>query len=1184
MATAATIDVLLRANTASYRASMMEASRVATRQLGQIQREAEKTARVMGQMRTAFAGFFTAQVARSGITALLDTAKAQQALVNSMRASVGSARGSAEALSFVSQAAKELGLDFQSAAQGFQRLSASANANGVSMRDQQRLFLEVSRAATSLQLAPPIVDRAMTALSQSFSKGRFQAEELRQQLAEAVPGVLPRFQKAVMEMVKGTDLAGKSFDDLLQGGLLDVQRFLPAMIKAFEEMGASWKDAAGSLQAETNRLGNAWRELKLNVSGGLFNDAATTSIRLMAENLERVASAATLAGGVLAARVIGGAGQRAFNIAAAPARQRLSEAVNTAMLADMAKARARDAAEQVNQARAAATLNAAWREQSGAATEVARQQMAVAFANNEAAQKTLAHQQGAAALGANLRAQREAAAAAVVAQRRLAQAQANYNAAVASGNVATQQEITLKGRLIAAQEAATVATNNLAAARAREAAAARAGTLAGVVGGAARSAGAGLLALAGGPWGAAVLAIGALGVAYASMMRKAEDARREFEAQVKSLDVLGYSIQDVTDRLGKKSISLTDSVSAWHEQSKEMRDAEERLKGLQAAVDNYRAKIELARTSTREGAGLTIAVDFERLQKAEKELEDFQNKVDPLRQKFIALEEHIKAAVDPALFEQIREAIRNANNEKLEDLKAQIGNVKWAAIEAREAIRKIQTAGQDDMWQRQVGRLRREQGEFRGWLASEAKKYMDATGTTSFGSAWERMTSDQRKAFVAQREFVRQDIAAEKAWEEQKRRSKEAASAAARANDDAAQSMLRSAQARQQEYQLEMEAGDSLSQSRRELLKFELLLRDTKDKYLKASANEIRAVLQANVALEDQIDATRRLHEAKLRALAVDRQIADYQASMAQRHARDLDAIRFGGNTSRWNEIANGISDQFQQQRLGLDRELQDRLATIPIEQMARRNEEQQRYLELIGKTVIAEAEAMAQSRKNFEDLLEAQSNWINGFQRARDNYIAQAQDIASQTESIFTNVFEGLENVMVDFLHKGSANWKGFLDDINRQILQFIVRQQLSKWMQSMFGGDAWSQANGIGSAIQVGNSMMGGSSGNGFMSFMNSLLGRGWKDGAMCGENRKAPPCNQNLHWRGTNEHLQRLDVSGLRDRRDRHQGDQRVRVQQDADTASRRRDPGVSGPARQLLDRIRTDLRFEAGTEVV
>ncbi|MCA0393959.1 MAG: tape measure protein, partial [Proteobacteria bacterium] len=277
--------------------------------------------------------------------------------------------------------------------------------------------------------------------------------------------------------------------------------------------------------------------------------------------------------------------------------------------------------------------------------------------------------------------------------------------------------------------------------------------------------------------------------------------------------------------------------------------------------------------------------------------------------------------------------------------------------------------------------------------------------------AYTNATREQVAARRAEWNAIQSTMEATKALEEAKKSEAKAASAAARANDDAAQGVLRAAQARQQEYKLELAAGDSLSASRRELLKFELELRDTKDKYLKAAAGTIRAVLQENIALEDQIDATRRLHEAKLRSLAVDRQIADYRNSMQQGHQRDLDAIRFGGNTARWNQIAGGIGDDFRQQRLGIDREMQDRLATIPLEQMARRNEEQQKYFELLGKTVIAEAEALGQARKNYEEVLEAQANWINGLRSGIEDYIAAAQDMAGQTREIVGNIFSGAED-----------------------------------------------------------------------------------------------------------------------------------------------------------------------------
>lgn len=289
MAKAASIHVDLVANTARYRSEIMGAARTTTRELGLIRKEVAANARSFDLMKRAAVGVISLRALQSAAGSLLNVTKQQQALVNSMRAATGTAEDAASALDFVSQKAKELGLDYQSAAEGFQRLTASATANGIAMRDQQQLFLEVARASTAMQIAPAQVDRAMTALSQSFSKGRFMAEELRQQLAEAIPGVVPRFQKAVLEMTKGTDLAGKSFDQLLQGGLLDVQTFLPAMTQAFAQMGVTWREGASALQAETNRLGNAWREAKLQFASGPFGDVAIAGIRATAGALNNVA-------------------------------------------------------------------------------------------------------------------------------------------------------------------------------------------------------------------------------------------------------------------------------------------------------------------------------------------------------------------------------------------------------------------------------------------------------------------------------------------------------------------------------------------------------------------------------------------------------------------------------------------------------------------------------------------------------------------------------------------------------------------------------------------------------------------------------------------------------------------------------------------------------------------------------
>lgn len=297
--TAATIDVQLRANTAAYRAGMVDAARVANQNLGQIRKEAAQTATSIANLNRAAVAFVGFQSIRAGIGSLVEARKEFEAMQNALRGATGSTAVAQDAYAFVAATAKDLGLDLKTAADGFTQLTASATPNGVAMSTQRELFIGLSRSATAMHLSTDQVSRAITALSQSFGKGKFQAEELRQQLGEALPGVVPRFQQAVLKMIEGTDLAGKSFDQLLQGGLLDAKQFTPAMIQALNEMSTGWQDASKSIQAEANRVGNAWRDMKNDLSDGAFSETVAAGLRGTAAVLENMNTILPVAIGLL---------------------------------------------------------------------------------------------------------------------------------------------------------------------------------------------------------------------------------------------------------------------------------------------------------------------------------------------------------------------------------------------------------------------------------------------------------------------------------------------------------------------------------------------------------------------------------------------------------------------------------------------------------------------------------------------------------------------------------------------------------------------------------------------------------------------------------------------------------------------------------------------------------------------
>src|SRR5690606_13498047 len=198
---------------------------------------------------------------------------AMQQIHFGLLAATGSAEKAGTQFEYLRANADKLGLDLRTSAQEYTRLAASADAMNVEVEDQQKLYTALSQASTVLHLDAQRVQFATLALTQMFSKGKIQAEELRRQLGEAIPGVVPRFQQAVMRVVQGTDLAKYSFEDLMKRGLLDTKKFLPQLIEALSETGRGWEEASKGLNAELNRLKTAWFELKNSLSEGIFNDA-----------------------------------------------------------------------------------------------------------------------------------------------------------------------------------------------------------------------------------------------------------------------------------------------------------------------------------------------------------------------------------------------------------------------------------------------------------------------------------------------------------------------------------------------------------------------------------------------------------------------------------------------------------------------------------------------------------------------------------------------------------------------------------------------------------------------------------------------------------------------------------------------------------------------------------------------
>ena len=107
----------------------------------------------------------------------------------------------------------------------------------------------------------------------------------------------------------------------------------------------------------------------------------------------------------------------------------------------------------------------------------------------------------------------------------------------------------------------------------------------------------------------------------------------------------------------------------------------------------------------------------------------------------------------------------------------------------------------------------------------------------------------------------------------------------------------------------------------------------------------------------------------------------------------------------------------------------------------------------------------LAAQQNYFQRVDEAQSSWSNGATAALENYLDSAADVAGQTQELFTNAFNNLEDGVVQFIKTGKASFKDFADSIIEDLIRIQVRQAAAGFL-----GSAFSFLSGGSSALGQG------------------------------------------------------------------------------------------------------------------
>ncbi len=199
------------------------------------------------QMAVGFASFFVLQQAIGFLKGLvsesLNAAMNLDRLKTAMNFAAGGAAVGGENMKFVEQTVSDLKIPLNAAREGFTQFSAATRGTKVEGQATKDVFMGMSQAATVLGLSADSTSGAFLALGQMASKGKVQAEELRGQLGERIPGAFGIAARA-MGVTEG------ELNKMLETGQVLAEDFLPkfgAQLK--KEFGGSAVDASKNAQS-----------------------------------------------------------------------------------------------------------------------------------------------------------------------------------------------------------------------------------------------------------------------------------------------------------------------------------------------------------------------------------------------------------------------------------------------------------------------------------------------------------------------------------------------------------------------------------------------------------------------------------------------------------------------------------------------------------------------------------------------------------------------------------------------------------------------------------------------------------------------------------------------------------------------------------------------------------------------
>jgi len=157
------------------------------------------------------------------------------------------------------------GQDLLSLVDTYKNFMASTEESNLLLGERRRIYESIIKAGSALALSNEDVEGTLRAVQQMFSKGTIQAEELRQQLGDRLPGAFSLMAKAV-------GVSEARLGEMMKNGQIMTDEVMPKFAILLEEQFG--KKASKNLET----LNGAWNAFKTNLT--LYIDQAQASVNI----------------------------------------------------------------------------------------------------------------------------------------------------------------------------------------------------------------------------------------------------------------------------------------------------------------------------------------------------------------------------------------------------------------------------------------------------------------------------------------------------------------------------------------------------------------------------------------------------------------------------------------------------------------------------------------------------------------------------------------------------------------------------------------------------------------------------------------------------------------------------------------------------------------------------------------